>query len=170
MGAGDRIEMFLRRRAALLRADLSSIPKGSNVLAAELVLVKAEKPQTEGAYSILKPAFLYCEPCNRPWVEAEMNAVEYAKGKFWKEIGGMDWSGDDPDFPPLIVACGQAGYNIDTLDFTGAVKYWTSGEHANHGWVMCSPGTAMEYTHIWSREAANVKDRPLLMIVYEPKN
>jgi hypothetical protein len=179
MGGGDKIEMFLRRRGALLRADLSSIPKGANILAAQLVLVKADKPQTEGPYSILKPAFLYCEPCNRPWVESEMNGVEYAKGKFWKEIDGMDWRDADPaspgyaatgpDFPPLIVAYGQAGYNIDTLDFTEAVRYWTSGEHANNGWVMCSPGTAMEYTHIWSREAANVRDRPALMIVYEPK-
>jgi len=179
MGGGDKIEMFLRRRAALLRADLSSIPAGAEILAARLVLVKADKPQTEGAYSVFKPAFLYCEPCNRPWVESEMNGIEYAKGKFWKEIDGMDWGDADPaspgyaatgpDFPPLIVAWGQAGYNIDTLDFTAAVKYWASGGRANHGWVMCSPGTAMEYTHIWSRESANVKDRPALMIVYEPR-
>ena len=167
--ADPKIEMFLRRRAALLRVDLSSIPKGAEILAARLVLVKADKPQTEGPYSVLKPAFLYCEPCRRPWVETEMNAVEYAKGRFWKEIGGMDWSGDDPDFAPLIVACGQAGYNIDTLDFTLALKYWLAELHENHGWVMCSPGTAMEYTHIWSREAPNVKDRPALMVVYETK-
>jgi hypothetical protein len=168
-GGQPKIEMFLRRRAALLRADLSSIPKGAGILAAQLVLVKADEPQTEGAYSILKPAFLYCEPCNRPWVEAEMNGIEYAKGKFWKEIDGMDWSGADPDFPPLIVAYGQAGLEIDTLDFTEALKYWTSGEHENHGWVMCSSGTAMEYTHIFSREAANVKDRPAILVVYEPR-
>ena len=181
MGDKDKIEMFLRRRAAILRADLSVIPKGANVLAAELVLVKADDPaKSEAAYSVtLKPALLYCEPCNRPWVESEMSGIEYAKGKFWKEIDGMDWRDADPaapgyaatspDFPPLIVACGQAGYNIDTLDFTEAVRYWTSGAHENNGWVMCSPGTAMEYTHIWSREAANVKDRPALIIVWEPK-
>ncbi|HUW58978.1 MAG TPA: DNRLRE domain-containing protein, partial [Planctomycetota bacterium] len=174
-GSLDRVEMFLRRRAALLRVDLSSIPTGSSILAAQLLLVKADKPrepeegQPDGPYSVFKPAFLYCEPCNRPWVEAETNGVEYAKGKFWKEIDGMDWRGDDPDFPPLIVACGQAQWDIDTLDFTEAVRYWTDGTHENHGWVMCSPGSAMAYCHIFSHETAEVKNRPALMVVYEPK-
>ena len=43
------------------------------------------------------------EPCNRPWVEQEVNAFQYAKGKFWKQVGGFNW-GDDPDFLPMFLA------------------------------------------------------------------
>ena len=165
MGGGDHIEMFLRRRAALMRADISIVPKGAEILAAQLVVVKLPPVKIDGATSVL----LYCEPCNRPWVEAEMNGFEYAKGKFWKEIDGMDWGDADPDFPPLFVAVGPAGIGIAAVDFTEALKYWTTGGHPNYGWTICATGQPFEYVHIWSREAKNVKDRPALMIVYEPK-
>jgi hypothetical protein len=173
-GGRDEIEMFLRRRAALFRVDLSSIPKGSKVLAAELILVKTKKPEPPvegkdpGAWSPFKPAFVVAEPCRRAWVESEADGIEYAKGKFWNELCGMDWTGPDPDFEPLFIACGQAGWDVNVVDFTEAVRRWTEGGHENHGWVMCSPLGAMEYQQVFSREAAEVKNRPALMVIYEP--
>ena len=45
------------------------------------------------------------EPCNRAWEEYEVNAFQYARDKFWKEIGGSIRD-DDPDFLPTFLAFG----------------------------------------------------------------
>jgi len=120
-------------------------------------------------FSPFKPTFFFAQPCNRPWVETETNGLQYAKGKYWREPCGMYHAGDDPDFFPLIIAYGQSGLNIQDWDFTEAVKYWTSGEHENHGFVMASPSGFFENFQYHSRENRDVKKRPAMMVIYEPK-
>ena len=162
-------ELFLRRRCCLMRADLSVIPAGSEILKATLMIIRNGKAENQSyAYA---SAVWGADACNRKWVEAEVNCVEYAKDKFWKEIDGMCWSGDDPDFLPLMLACQVGcggGDGAGRWDFTEAVKYWTDGKHENNGFSLWSMYD-WDYFMMNTKEAADIKDRPAMMVIYEPK-
>jgi hypothetical protein len=159
-------EMFMRHRSPLHRVDLASIPKGSNILAAQFLVVRASNPGGKD-HGTDRPTMWVAEACNRPWEEYEVNAYEYAKDEFWKNYGGMHWAGDDPDFLPIYLAHGPGRDGCNVWDFTHAVRFWTDGQHANHGFMM--HGDSKDYFRAWYREAEQVKNRPALLVIYEPK-
>src|SRR5262249_14773851 len=81
---GDTVEVFMRHRSVLMRADLSSIPKGATILRARLVVTRdsgVRKPPDQ-------PNLWVVEPCNRAWDESSANCYFYAKGKHWKGVNG----------------------------------------------------------------------------------
>ena len=163
------IEVFMRHRSPMMRVDLSSIPAGAEVLAAELVLTR-NGPVDPAKSGCFKPNMFAAEAANRPWVDAEVNAYEYAKDKFWKTVGGMipeSYEGDDPDFLPLFIAHGPSTGVVNTWDFTDAVKLWTSGKQPNCGFFM--HGDAVDLVMTFSPEAKEVTQRPTVMVIYEPK-
>jgi hypothetical protein len=157
-------EVFMRHRSPLMRVEVACIPKGAKVLAARLVLARARPPLKEHDPR-LKPTMWVAEACNRPWHEYEVNAYEYARGKFWKEIGGR-YYGEDPDFLPIFLAHGPGGIgNVNVWDFTEAVRYWQT--NANHGFML--HGDSRDYFYAWTREAPEVGNRPALLVIYEPR-
>jgi len=159
-------EVFMRHRSPLMRVDLSSIPKGSEILAARLIIVRAyDRPVKE--HHPDQPNMWVVEPCNRPWEEYEVNAYEYAKDRFWKAIGGWHY-GDDPDFLPVYLAHGPSQGKVNTWDFTHAVRFWTDGKHANHGFML--HGDAGDwFPRAHSRETKEIKDRPAVLVIYDPR-
>jgi hypothetical protein len=159
-------EVFMRHRSPLMRVDLAGIPRRANILAAELVIVRSgDIPKDHDAEK--QPTMWVAEPCNRPWEEYEVNAYEYAKDKFWQAIGGMHY-GDDPDFLPIYLAHGPgSGRHANVWDFTEAVRFWTDGTHANHGFML--HGDSKDYMRAHTREAKDVKDRPAVLVIYEPR-
>jgi hypothetical protein len=161
-GKAATLEIFMRHRTALMRVDLSSIPPGAKILAARLIIVRASSGKTNNAE---QPNLWVVEPCNRPWDEYEVNAFQYARDKFWKEIGGFHW-GDDPDFLPIFLAYGPGQLQVNSWDFAEAVRFWTSGKHANHGFML--HGDSKDYMIAHTREATNTKDRPAVLVIYEP--
>ena len=166
MGQKATHEIFMRHRSPLMRVDLSSIPSGSNILAAQLVLVRAKEKSSENDPE-KQPMMWVAQPCNRPWEEYEVNAFQYAKDKFWKDIGGASVT-DDDDFLPLFLAFGPGrGGKVNTLDFTQAVRFWTDGKQENHGFMV--HGDSGDYMIAHSREAADIKNRPSLSVIYVPK-
>src|SRR5947207_312317 len=79
----DTVEVFMRHRSVLMRADLASIPKGATILAAELVVTRALAADLK----VPEKAHLWvAEPCNRDWDETSANCYFYAKGKHWKGV------------------------------------------------------------------------------------
>ena len=156
-------EIFMRHRTVLMRVDLSSIPQGAEILAARLIIVRASSGKDQNAE---QPSLWVVEPCNRPWEEYEVNAFQYAKDKFWKEIGGFHW-GDDPDFLPIFLAYGPGQPTVNCWDFTEAVRYWTTGKHPNHGFML--HGDSKDYMTAHAREATEIRNRPAVLVVYEPK-
>ena len=56
---------------------------------------------------------------------------------------------------------------VATWDFTQAVRFWTDGKHANHGFML--HGDAGDYMVAHSREAAEARNRPAVLVVYVPK-
>jgi hypothetical protein len=159
-------EIFMRHRSPLMRVDLSCIPAGSEILAARLVVVRANPKVQDDHNPQTKPTMWVVEPCNRLWEEYEVNTFEYAKDKFWKEIGGMYW-GEDPDFLPTFLAYGAGQGKVNAWDFTEAVCFWTGGAHPNHGFML--HGDSHDYMIAHSREAKEVKDRPAVLVIYDPK-
>jgi len=158
-------EIFMRHRSPLMRVNLASIPAGSQVLAARLLIVRTSGLKDRDP--VKEPTMWVVEPCNRPWEEYEVNAFEYARDKFWKEIGGFDWAGDDPDFLPTFLTYGPGQPGVNAWDFTDAVRYWTDGKHTNHGFML--HGDSHDYMIAHSREAREIKDRPAVLVIYDPK-
>jgi hypothetical protein len=167
-GSAASHEIFMRHRSPLMRVDLASIPTGSNILAARLVVVKTSDKVQDDHNPGKRPTMWVVEPCNRPWDEYEANAFQYAKDKFWKEIGGFHVGGDDPDFLPVFLAYGPGRPGkVATWDFTQAVRFWTDGKHDNHGFML--HGDAGDYMTAHTREASDVKNRPAVLVIYVPK-
>ena len=164
-GTSATQEIFMRHRSPLMKVDLSIIPPGSNILAAQLLVVRAGDPARE--HSPLKPSMWVAEACNRPWSETDVDAYRYAGDKYWKAIGGMAWEGTDPDFWPIYVAHGPSQPDCCHWDFTHAVRFWTDGQHANHGFML--HGDSKDWFRAWFREAPIVKHRPAVLVIYEPK-
>ena len=158
-GKKASLELFMRHRGLLMRADLSGIPAGAKILEARLVLSRT----TDGKPT--KPNVFVAEPCARPWVEEEANCYEYAAGKFWKAVSGT-YHGEDPDFPPLFLAYGPTGYPATSWDFTEAAKHWVEGKNANHGFFLY--GDSGDYLLVHTRESADEKKRPALLVAYVP--
>jgi len=168
-GKSATIETTFRGRAGFLRVDLSSIPKGVDILGARFIVSNTHAAPFGNSWEI-RPTMFAAEPCNRPWKECEVNAFEYAKDQFWKEFCGKNW-GDDGDFSALFLAHGPSGGKTSSWDFTNAVKYWTDGKHPNQGFALHG-GTKTEYIDfIWisTRECKDVTKRPGLAVIYEPK-
>jgi hypothetical protein len=162
---GEAVEVFMRHRSVLMRADLSSIPRGSTILAARLVVTRTTGP---GDRKPPEKANLWvAEPCNRAWDESLANCYFYAKGKHWKAVSGL-YHGEDPDHWPVFLAHGPAGGGaVSTWDFTEAVKFWLDGKHANHGLFL--HGDSVDYMRMYTHRAKDVKRRPAVMVIYEPK-
>ena len=167
-GKATSHEIFMRHRSPLMRVDLASIPKGSNILAAQLVVVKTSDKVLDDHNPAKRPTMWVVEPCNRPWVETEVNAFQYAKDKFWKDIGGFHIGDADPDFLPMYLAFGPGRPGkVNAWDFVQAVKFWTDGKHENHGFML--HGDAGDYMTAHTREAAEIKNRPAAFVIYVPK-
>ncbi|HUT34808.1 MAG TPA: DNRLRE domain-containing protein, partial [Planctomycetota bacterium] len=163
--AGKRgaIETCFRNRPGFLRVDLSWLPRGAQILSARLIVVRA----VDMGDRWQRPTMHVAEPCNRPWREYEANVYECAKDQFWNQYAGMTW-GDEGDFSALLLARGPTGGKTSSWDFTHAVKYWTEGQHPNHGFILYGVPN-MDYLNIFSRECEVIGNRPCLAVIYEPK-
>lgn len=165
-GKSPSEEHFMRHRSVLMRADLSSIPKGSEILAAQLVVNRVGGYIDEGRNPEKDPNVWVAEPCNRPWVESEVNAYQYARGKFWKAVSGK-YYGKDPDFFPLFFVLGPGGGQVSSWDFTEAVKFWTDGRQENHGFML--HGDSHDYLKAHYRESPEARKRPAIFVIYVPR-
>jgi len=76
VAGSERMEVCFRGRPVMLRADFSSIPQGSRILAARLLLVRASPLPKD--WDAVRNLFV-AEFCNRPWKETEVNTFEYEK-------------------------------------------------------------------------------------------
>jgi hypothetical protein len=162
-GPSDTVEVFMRHRSPLLRVDFAAIPKGARILAARFVITRA------GAADLKvpeKPNLWTAEPCNREWDATSVNCYSYAPGEHWKGVSGL-YYGDDPDFWPVFLMHGPAGGGAVTVwDFTEAVRFWLDGNRANHGFFLY--GDSNDYMRMYTPKAKNLKQRPAVMIIYEP--
>jgi hypothetical protein len=159
----DSVEVFMRHRSVLMRADLASIPRDAKVLAARLVITRVQAADLKPPE---KPNLWVTEPCNRDWDETAANCY-FAKGKPWKGVSGL-YYGEDPDFWPVLLSHGPAGGGlVSSWDFTEAVKFWLDGKHANHGFFL--HGDSNDYMLMYTPREKEMKRRPAVMVIYEAR-
>lgn len=160
----ETVEVFMRHRSILTQADLSPIPKGATILAARLVVTRA----LAGDLKIPeKPNLWVAEPCNRDWDDKTANCYSYAKGKLWKGVSGL-YFGEDPDYWPVFLTHGPAGGGaVCVWDFTAALKFWGDGTRANHGFFL--HGDSSDYMLACTPLAKDIRRRPAILVIYEPK-
>jgi hypothetical protein len=160
----ETVEVFMRHRSVLLRLDLAALPKNAHILAAKLVVTRALAADLKVPE---KPNLWVAEPCNREWDETTANCYYYAPGQHWKRVSGL-YYGDDPDFWPVFLMHGPAGGGaMSVWDFTDAVRFWQDGKHANHGFFR--HGDSNDYMRMYTPTAKNIKHRPAVLVIYEPK-
>ena len=159
---GGSLELFMRHRSQMMRVELSSIPKDATVHAALLVLQTGK-----GTFRSKDRSNMFvAEPCNRPWVESEVNAYRWAAGKLWTRLAARGYQGEDPDMWPVFIAHGPVGGKVITWDFTHAVNWWVNEGHANHGFFLY--GNSGFIARTYTRRLKDVAKRPGLMVIYEP--
>jgi len=56
---------------------------------------------------------------------------------------------------------------VSTWDFTEALRFWADGKHENHGFFLY--GDSVDYMSMYTPLAKDVKARPAILVVYEPK-
>ena len=164
----DFMEVFSRRSCPLMQVDLGSIPAGSDILSAQLVLATDPRYTKATADPAYKPTLIVAEACNRPWVETEVNGLEYAKGKFWTDFASQSW-GEDGDCGAIYLSYGPGNGNANAWDFTHAVRYWTEGKHTNHGFIISSQGKYVHALSIFTYRCKDMKKRPCVAVIYEPE-
>ena len=71
-------------------------PPARTILAARLVVVQTSDKVLDDHDPAKRPTMWVVEPCNRPWDEYEVNAFQYAKDKFWKDVGGCHSAATTP--------------------------------------------------------------------------
>ncbi len=68
----------------------------------------------------------------------------------------------------MFVAHGPAGGgSVSAWDFTEAMKFWLDGKHANQGFYL--HGDSTDYMRMYTPLAKEIKHRPAVMVIYEPK-
>ena len=169
-GKVQHCEASPRSRPSYHRVDLSSIPKGADILAARLIVVNAAPALEEPPWTNwkTKPTLAVTEPINRPWKEYEVNVFRYAKGKFWKDFAAMSW-GEDGDCGAIYLSYGPGNGKAHSWDFTHAVRYWTEGKHPNHGFIISQPSKYHYVLSIFTYRCRDLKNRPCVAVIYEPK-
>ena len=53
-------------------------------------------------------------------------------------------------------------------DFTEAIKFWQDGNHTNDGFFL--HGDSQDYMRMYTPKAGDIRQRPAVMVIYEPKS
>ncbi|MCH2176266.1 MAG: DNRLRE domain-containing protein [Lentisphaeria bacterium] len=164
-GNHPKYEIFMRHRVALMRANLSPIPQGAKILEAGLLISRTA--QEEPSRTHRNENLWFMELCNRPWVEGEVHAHQYARYKYWNNYSGRQWDGDDPDSLPIFASYGPGQGQNNQWDFTAAIQYWVEEKQPNHGfWLYGDSKDWMLKAHY--SESPEEGKRPALAIIYVP--
>lgn len=127
-------------RQALLRADLSGVPAGANLLSATLSVFQQYKaaPSTVSVHQVTSP-----------WAAGAVT---------WDSFAG----GYDPAPIGSFVASGSGGFR--SVDVLALAQGWVDGAIANHGLLLDEPPA--DRTSYRSSENVNVAERPKLEVCY----
>ena len=163
-GKAGKYEIFMRHRSALMRVDLSHLPKQTKIHHASLLLCRTAR--VEPSRSHLNPNLWVVELCNRPWVEDEANAFQYAKHKYWNNYSGRNWDGENPDSLAVFAAHGPGQGESNVWDMTEVTRKWVNGDISNHGfWLYGDSKDWLLEAHY--SESKSTSKRPTLYVIYE---
>lgn len=156
---------YKQKSSALIRFDLSSIPRGSRILCAALLLY-AER--WSGAPFSLEVGVYYAK---RPWVSSEATWILASRNVPWQVAGcnGVDDRSQTPEDTFTI-------RNIDLwwhLNVTRIVEGWVNGWLPNYG-MSLQAMDRFDTDDIWLASSDDVtadgriENRPKLVVLYAP--
>lgn len=144
------------RRSALLKFDLSAIPMGAQVEAAELRLhVIEDSSETYPLYEVL-----------RPWTEDGAGWFSWDGTNAWASPGA-EGAADRGDVVLATIGPVSAGPVTVPLNAEGVarVQQWVDGSRPNNGFIFQDYSRTDELS-IADRETTEVTDRPALVVTY----
>lgn len=161
-GALEALRLYMgaeRQNAALLKWDVSSIPRGSRVVSVEMTLSITGSVEGSG-YAVY--------PARQPWVESEATWRVFAAGRRWQVAGAK---ADQDRGSRALGTLRPPGTGVHTLLFDdrgiAVVQSWVNNPAANFGIVVAGESPNNEWD-LQSREAARVGKRPRLTVTYVP--
>jgi hypothetical protein len=144
---------------ALVKWDVSAIPPGSRVVAAEAALFVTGVAAGPGyrAYEV-----------RRPWEELEATWKAATSSAPW-QIAGAQSDQDRGSRVLFTLAPEAAGWRTFPLTEAGlaAVQAWVNAPAANHGILIASP-VGHNMWEFYSRESSSPERRPKLTVTYLP--
>ena len=144
--------------ASLIRWDLSSIPAGSIVHTARIVLNVTNTGKTYELYKL-----------KRDWVENQVTWRISATGIAWAVAGAQGDADRDPTILGLLSAR-ALGLTPIELNASGiaAVQSWVNDPASNFGFILQNYTTASDGLNFDSHEAVNPSLRPRIEITFLP--
>jgi len=148
-----------QRATTLLRFDLSAIPRGAKVQAAELSFTVTNRTSGE-------PFVLYA--ARRAWNESQATWNQAAASTPWEAPGarGAGDRGSTVLGQLLPTATGRYAVSLNAAG-VAVVQGWVNAPQTNHGFVLDAI-TNMDGMVLASSEAADPAQRPRLSVKYEP--
>lgn len=145
------------RRAALLRFDLSAIPVGAQVQAAELRLfVVEDSADRYPIYEVL-----------RPWTETGVGWFTWDGMNAWASLGAAGTADrgnvELGAIGPVSAAAATVPLNAEGV---ALVQQWVDGTRANNGFIF-QDYTRTDELSVADRETQEATHRPELVITYE---
>jgi PKD repeat protein len=145
--------------STLLFWDLTAIPPGSRIYAADITLNITDV--SNASYEIFET--------KRPWIELEATWLDYASGQNWEVAGAVGAA--DRGFTVLGSVVGsQLGLNITTLNLDGVavIQSWVNDFSKNHGFIIQDYFNHSNGLHFASREKADPAEHPKLTVRFLP--
>jgi len=148
----------------LLQFDVSTIPSGARIVAAQLSL------HYEGAIWVPAGATIAAHALTAPWVEGTQSGfITPPDGVTWRKWDGVDWwATEGGDAEPGAHAISEIPVSPGVRmgwDLSGLVQQWVDGSRPNHG-VFLRTDDGVASLAFASGESSTPANRPRLVVVY----
>lgn len=156
-GSDPSCETDSDEKAALLRWDISSLPTGSTIAAAEVTLRITSATDDPPGY------FAY--PLNKAWAELEADWVQYSEGNVWKMAGAQSVPEDHAAVSIGYAAPESTGFYTFALD-ADEVQDWFDNPGSNNGFILVNLNNS-DGMDFYCSETSTISYRPKLTIYTE---
>jgi MYXO-CTERM domain-containing protein len=165
-------------RRGLVHFDVSSIPDGSVVTSARLLLYVSQTSTGGLPVEIHRLTADWSEGASDPSGGEGGGAPAGAGDVTWshRTYPGVTWGVAGGDFAAGASATATAGASGTSLTLTAAqvaddVQGWVDAPASNQGWMVTAPGAVLgQAKRFGSRHLANATQRPRLRITFVPPN
>lgn len=161
-------------RRALLRFDLSVIPAGSTITAAELRLNMSRTIAGPLSFSLHRVTASWGEGTSNPEGQEGAGTEPTASDatwffRFWETT---NWTMPGGDFVPVSSASAtvdQDGpYSWTSSGMVSDLQGWLAAASSNHGWILVGPEAEHSAKRFDSRESPVPSNRPVLVVTFTP--
>jgi hypothetical protein len=152
-------------RVALLRFDVSGVPAGAVVSAADLAITTAEDALEQGSLELFEVTETWVEG-NEVGVAAAANWTQRTGDSTWTAAGAGSGSRAATAMSEIVPAAVATRYVLAIP--TDLAQRWVADASSNHGVILVPIDAATHGVDFISSESATASARPTLTITYTP--